>query len=141
MGKVKELDNAFKNNYHGILSHDGELKVAGYTTSATIKYINRNKNGDAVNVLIKGTDKNYIAEIHKDLKSDMVFCDIGDTGFIKFRKGTAWLVGFRKSKKHFIDENIDEEIVLNGDEDLLYYFQQQKQISDVYDSGVIDYEH
>ena len=141
MGKVKELDNAFKSNYHGILSHDGELKVAGYNTSATIKYINRNKNGDVVNVLIKGTDKNYIAEIHKDLKSNMMFCDIGDTGFIKFRRNVAWLVGFRKSKEHFIRDNIDEEIVIEGDADLLDYFQQQSKLSNVYESGVSDYEH
>ena len=41
MAKVKEaLDNAFKDNYYGLLDHDGCIKVAGYDTSATIKYIN-----------------------------------------------------------------------------------------------------
>ena len=140
MGKCKEYDSAFADNYFGVLDHNGCIKVAGYDTTATIKYINI-IDGKFHDVLVKGKKKNYVCQIHKHLYSSMIYCDIGDTGFIKFRNGTAWLVGFRKSKKHFIDENIDEEIVLNGDEDLLYYFHQQKQISDVYGSGVMSYEH
>ena len=139
MGRVKEFGNAFKGNYHGILDHNGCIKVAGYDTSATIKYINI-IDSQINDVLVKGTKKNYICKIHKDLKSDMVFCDIGDTGFIKFLKGTAWLVGFRKSKENFIKDNIDEEIVIEGDETLLHYFQEQKELSDVYNCGVMSYE-
>ncbi|WP_458454399.1 hypothetical protein [Methanobrevibacter sp.] len=91
MGKIKEYDNAFKANYHGILTHDGIIQVAGYNAKGIIKNISKNK------VLIKGhKPKSYVANVHKDLRKEMWTVTAGDTGFIKFRKGEAWLVGFQK---------------------------------------------
>ena len=136
MGKIKQYDSAFKGNYHGIVDHNGCIKVAGYDTSATIKYINI-IGGKFHDVLVKGTKKNYVCKIHKHLYSSMIYCDIGDTGFIKFHNGKAYLTGFRKSKSKWIED----EIVIEGDADLLAYFQEQGRLSDVYDSGVISYEH
>lgn len=129
MGKVKELDNAFKSNYHGIVDHDGCIKVAKYDTLATIKYINI-LDGKIHDVLVKGK-KNYTCKIHKDLQDVIMFLQIGDNGFVKFRKGEAWLVGFKKSEK-----NSNSNLIGEGDLNLLEYFQEQKRLSDVYDSGV-----
>ena len=137
MGKVKNYSNAFKDNYHGILSHDGSIKVAGYDVTSTIKHLNFDKNtGRIVDVLVKNKTKSYVAKVHKELLTYMIYCNVEDTGFIKFRKGKAWLTGFRKSKKRFIDDNI----VIEGDETLLHYFQEQKRLSDVYDFGVNNHE-
>ena len=135
MGKIKEHDNAFKNNYHGILDHNGCIKVAGYDATGKIKYI-RYDNDKIQDVLVKSGIKSYVAKIHKELLADMIYADVGDTAFVKFRKGKAYLTGFRKSKKHFVDNNI----VIEGDETLLHYFQEQKRLSDVYDNGVMSYE-
>lgn len=131
MGKIKQYDNAFKGNYYGILDHNGVVKVAGYDTSATIKYINI-IDGKFHDVLVKGTKKNYVCKIHKDLIDDMIYCQIGDTGFIKFKNNTAWIVGFRKQKSRWIEDNI----VVEGDYNLLQYFQEQGRLSDIYDNGV-----
>jgi hypothetical protein len=35
---------------------------------------------------------------------------------------------------------VDNNIVIEGDETLLHYFQEQKRLSDVYDNGVMSYE-
>lgn len=135
MGRIKEHDNAFKNNYHGILDHNGCIKVAGYDVTGKIKYIRYDKS-KVQDVLVKTNIKSYVAKIHKELLADMIYADVGDTAFIKFKKGKAHLTGFRKSKKRFVDENI----VIEGDETLLHYFQEQKKLSDVYNCGVMSYE-
>ena len=91
MGRVKELDNIFKENYHGVLTHDGAIKVAKTNITAKILYI-----GDDT-VLVKGNKPNsYHCEIHKDLYSLLDYCDVGDTAFVKFKWGTPWIVGFMK---------------------------------------------
>lgn len=108
MGRVKETGNAFnpddganstfKDNDFGIPDHNGAIKVAKYDTSATIKFINKSKDGKYIDVLVKGGKKNYPCKIHKDLLSEMLYCKEGDVGFVNFRGDGAWLVGFRKSK-------------------------------------------
>lgn len=126
--KVKEQSNAFDGNYHGILDHTGAVKVAGYDKTATIKYINIAEDGNYIDVLVKGT-KVYRCDIHKDLLKEMCFCEIGDTAFIKTKsKSKFWLVGYRKAKSKFIEENIE----FTGDMNLLDYFRQQKKLSDDY---------
>ena len=62
MGKMKQLDNAFKENYHGILSHDGKIQVAKADVEQTVTGIYKNE------VAVKGVGKKYLCQIHKDLK-------------------------------------------------------------------------
>ena len=132
---MKELHNNFKENYCGVLDHQGCIKVAGYDVPATIKYINI-IDGECHDVLVKNSKKSYVAKIHKDLLENMIFCEIGDTAFIKFKQGKAWITGFRKAKDKWIKNNVDEEIVIEGDYTLLQYFQEQQRLSDFYDKGV-----
>ena len=82
--------SVFKENYHGILTHNGEIKVA--KTEITGKILNINER----NVLVKSRTKSYVCEIHKDLYPLMRYVCKGDLGYIKFRKGIAWFVGYRK---------------------------------------------
>lgn len=131
MGRVKEL--LLDENYHGILNHDGSIRVAKHDAIMKIIHINI-LDGKYNDVLCYKGKKSYVCKIHKDLLKDMDYIETGDTGFVKFRKSQGWLVGFRKSKKHFVDNNI----VVEGDLDLLEYFQQQKKLSDVYDSRIGD---
>ena len=46
-----------------------------------------------------------------------------DIAYVKFQKGTPYLVGFRKRPIP------DESIVIEGDATLLDYFQEQKRLS------------
>lgn len=125
MGRTKELDNAFKGNYHGILDHNGCIKVAGYDAEQTVMKILKNE------IIVRGIGKKYICQIHKDLKDQIEFLDVGDTAFIKFRKGTAWMVGFQKTPKP------NEEIVIEGDATLLEYFQEQEKLQIMGRGGLI----
>ena len=125
MGKMKQLDNQFKNNYHGVLDHTGTIKVAGYDVEQTVIKILKNE------IVVRGVGKKYLCQIHKDLKDQIEFLSVGDTAFVKFRKGTAYIVGFQKTPKP------DTEIVIEGDATLLEYFQQQKKLQNVCKGGLI----
>ncbi len=109
MGKVKEFFS-FDNNYHGVLNHDGTVKVAKTEIIQPILHINRDKQGNVINVLVKGRKKSYVAKIHKGMKGFMHFVDEEDCAFIKFQRGQAWMVGFQKKKSYesIQDEYIDE---------------------------------
>ena len=113
MGRIKEQDNAFKKNYHGILDHNGSVKVAQTPIRAEILHIHKNKNHEAVNVLVKGRQKSYVCQIHKSLKKDMIFVEKGDCAWVKFRKGTAWMVGFQKQKAYHKEIDISNTENLN----------------------------
>ncbi len=85
--------NQFEDNYHGILTHNGEIKVAKGDVEQVILHIDDNGT-----VLVMGREKAYVTQIHARLLSLMHYASKGDIGFIKFRKGEAFIVGFRKSK-------------------------------------------
>lgn len=103
MGRIKER---FHENFDGILNHDGTLKIAKSNIIQPILNINKN------NVLVKGKKHSYVAKIHKDLKTYMLFVDEGDCAFIKWRRGQPWMVGFQKRKSY--DENIQNKYISNG---------------------------
>lgn len=94
MRKSEQINNIFTENYDGILTHKGTLKVAKSNITGRILDIYGN------NVLIRGNKRNsYSASIHKDLKPHMRYVEKGDTGFIKWKNGEAWIVGFKKKPK------------------------------------------
>ena len=84
----------FHENYNGILTHEGTVKVAKSNITARILNISDNT------VLVRGFKKNsYHCRIHKDLLSLLVYVEKGDMGFIKFKNNEAFLVGFKKENK------------------------------------------
>lgn len=85
--------NQFEDNYHGILTHNGEIKVAKCDVEQTILYIDDNGT-----VLVKGRNKAYTTQVHAKLLSLIHYASKGDIGFVKFRRGEAFIVGFRKNK-------------------------------------------
>lgn len=85
--------NQFEDNYHGILTHNGEIKVAKCDVEQTILHIDDNGT-----VLVRGRKKAYTTQIHAKLLSLIQYAAKGDVGFVKFRRGEAFIVGFRKNK-------------------------------------------
>lgn len=102
----------FKENYNGILSHDGSIKVAKSEVFGKILNIQGN------DVLLRSRLKSYHAEIHKDLIGLMDFVEVGDLGYVKWRNGKCWLVGFKKSKKPKKSTSKNEWQNFFGDEKL-----------------------
>ena len=89
-----ESQNQFKENYHGILTHNGEIKVAKGDVEQEILYID----DDGI-VLVKKKKKAYQTIIHEKLLSLIQYATEGDIGLIKFIRGEAFIVGFRKHKR------------------------------------------
>ncbi len=86
--------NPFVENTDGILTHNGEIKVAKPDVKQKILNIN-----DKGSVLVMGRKKSYPALIHVKLLPLIHYVEKGDTGFIKFRRGEAFIVGFKKKEK------------------------------------------
>ena len=86
--------NQFEDNYHGILTHNGEIKVAKGDVEQKILHIDDNGT-----VLVRGAKSSYSTLIHVKLLPLINYATKGDTAFIKFRRGEAFIVGFRKKKR------------------------------------------
>lgn len=91
--------NQFEDNYHGILTHNGEIKVAKGDVEQVILHIDDNGT-----VLVRGRKKAYPTLVHAKLLSLIHYADKGDIGFVKFRRGEAFIVGFRKTNRE--DSNV-----------------------------------
>lgn len=88
--------NQFKDNYHGVLTHNGEIKVAKGDVEHEIIYID----DDGI-VLVDGGKKAYQTIIHSKLLSLIQYATPGDIGIVKFIKGEPLIVGFRKKQKRW----------------------------------------
>ena len=86
--------NQFEDNFHGILTHSGEVKIAKGDVEQEIIYID----DDGI-VLVDGGKKAYQTLIHSKLLPLIQYATAGDTGFIKFIRGEAYIVGFKKQKR------------------------------------------
>ena len=86
--------NPFVENTDGILTHSGEVKVA--KGGVKQKILNISDNGS---VLVMGRKRAYPALIHVKLLPLIQYAKKGDIGFIKFRKGEAFIIGFQKNSK------------------------------------------
>ena len=94
MNSYSPIDqNQFEDNYHGILTHKGEIKVAKGDVEQEILYID----DDGI-VLVDGGKKAYQTIIHSKLLSLIQYASEGDIGLIKFMRGEAFIVGFRKNR-------------------------------------------
>ena len=91
--------NQFDDNYHGILTHKGEIKVAKGDMEQVILYID----DDGI-VLVDGGKNAYQTMIHSKLLGLIHYAAAGDIGLIKFIRGEAFIVGFRKNRR--VDSNV-----------------------------------
>ena len=85
--------NQFEDNYFGILTHNGEIKVAKEDVEQKILHIDDNGT-----VLVKGRKNTYPTLIHAKLLPLIQYASKGDIAFVKFRRGEAFIVGFRKNR-------------------------------------------
>lgn len=69
--------NQFEDNYHGILTHNGEIKVAKCDVEQTILHVD-----DNVTVLVMGREKSYPTIIHVKLLPLIHYAAKGDIGLI-----------------------------------------------------------
>lgn len=88
-------NNPFNENYHGILTHDGWVKVAKFNITA--KVLNVNPAGKNVLISAKKGKKSYVCNFHKNLMGDIKFLEKGDTVGIKWNCGKPYVVGYRKA--------------------------------------------
>lgn len=95
IGGVNQITsyNQFENNYNGILTHKGEIKVAKGDVEQEILHIDDNGT-----VLVMDREESYSTLIHVKLLPLIHYAAKGDVAFVKFRKGEAFIVGFRKNK-------------------------------------------
>ena len=109
--------SAFTENYHGVLTHDGAVKVA--KTHITAKILNISKR----TVQVKGNKGSYHCEIHKDLYPFMKFIDVGDTAFVKWKQGKSWFVGFQKQTADITEPVITGDEPVSENTDWMDFFQ------------------
>jgi hypothetical protein len=86
--------NQFVENTEGILTHDGEIKVA--KGGVKQKILDISEHGS---VLVMGRKKSYHALIHVKLLPLIHYASKGDIGFIRFKNGEAFIIGFQKNKR------------------------------------------
>lgn len=80
----------FKKSTDGIVNHDGSIRVEkNFDVLQEVIFV---KN-DEIHLQNKAGVR-YQAHKHKNL--DLTFCEVGDTAFVKFVCGRAYVVGFRK---------------------------------------------
>ena len=91
---MTESVNQFVENTDGILTHDGVIRVAKGGVKQTILGIH-----DDGKVSVRGRKHSYIALIHAKLLPLIRYAEKGDTGFIRFKKGEAFIIGFQKKEK------------------------------------------
>ena len=91
---MNDVINPFEENTDGILTHNGEIKVA--KGGVKQKILNIDEEGC---VLVRGRTRSYPALIHSKLLPLIQYAEKGDTGFIKFKKGEAFIIGFKKNLK------------------------------------------
>lgn len=91
---MADLPNQFQENFHGILTHNGEIKVAKGDVEQEILYID----DDGI-VLVDVGKKAYQTLIHSKLLGLIHYATEGDIGLIKFIRGEAFIVGFRKNRR------------------------------------------
>lgn len=86
--------NPFEENTDGILTHSGEIRVA--KGGVKQKILNISEHGS---VLVRGRKRAYHALVHAKLLPLIQYASKGDTGFIRFKNGEAFIIGFQKNKR------------------------------------------
>ena len=86
----------FKENYHGVLSHDGWTRVQKGKITATVVNIQngliRVEHFNKKNRIVQ-----YDCNLHKNLTADLDFISVGDTVSVKWNCGSPYIVGYYKN--------------------------------------------
>lgn len=111
------MSKVFKENYHGILTHDGWVKVAKFNITAKILNIQGNK------IQVRGTGKgSFICEVHKNLRKDIKFMEENDLVGIRWNCGNPYVVGYRKSSAQDNIINPTGDIAVSENMDWMNFF-------------------
>ena len=112
-------NKAFKENYHGILTHDGWIRVAKFNITA--KILNIQGNGK---IQVRGnTGKgSFICDVHKKLRKDIKFMDENDLAGIKWNMGRPYIVGFKKSTAQDITPAPTGDMAVSENMDWMNFF-------------------
>ena len=99
--KNTEQKSNFIENYYGILTHDGSVKVAKPKITGEIQTINKKQ------AIVKNKQGNHIiCDIHKKIQSLMRYAHKGDLALINLRKNKSWI---EKKKKKTADNKHTEQ--------------------------------
>lgn len=85
--------NIFKENYHGILTHDGWVKVAKFNIISKILNIQN----QLITVTSNKDGNSYHCHLHKNLVKDLKFMEVGDEVGVRWNCGRPYIVAFRKA--------------------------------------------
>ena len=119
--KVKESEsysNAFESNYHGLLDHDGWIKVAKANVKGEILFFDETH----VRVKSKTGKYGYNCNIHKDIRELLYLLDIRDEALIKWKSGEPYFVGFRKRNHDKITQNKTADFHVSENTNWLDFF-------------------
>ena len=107
----------YSENFHGVLTHDGWVRVAKSNITAKIVNIYR----DNIRVKQFNTTKNKMVQynciVHKNLRQDIKYLAVNDTVSVKFNCGRPYIVGYRKAdaKDDTTQDNGDRAVSENMD--------------------------
>ena len=101
---MTESASPFYENTDGILTHNGEIRVAKGGVEQKILNIS-----DEGRVLVRGRKNSYSTLIHVKLQPLINYAEKGDIGFICFRNGEAFIIGFRKNNGADKNEGFNKE--------------------------------
>ena len=116
-------NKAFKENYHGILTHDGWIRVAKFNITA--KILNIQGNGK---IQVRGnTGKgSFICDVHKKLRKDIKFMAENDLVGIKWNCGNPYVVGYRKSSAQDNIVNPTGDMAVSENMDWMNFFKKME---------------
>ncbi len=107
----------FKENFHGVLTHDGWIKVAKFHITGKILNIQGKK------IQVKHNGKNsYSCNVHKNLIKDIKYMDKGDTVGIKWNCGRPYVVAYRKATAEQIVDNPTGDMPVSENMDWISFF-------------------
>ena len=109
----------FNENYHGILTHDGWVKVAKFNITAKILNIQSNSKIQVRGNTGKGS---YLCDVHKNLKKDVKFMDIDDLVGIRWNCGNPYIVGYKKSTAQEIEPAPTGDMAVSENMDWITFF-------------------
>ena len=117
---MNQEESLFKENYNGILQHDGWVKVAKFRITATVL----NVQGQEIQVHNPNKNGSYICNVHKNLLKDLQYIVKGDTVGIKYNCGNPYVVAYRKHNydKPIIKDTGDCPVFDNGKTDWIAFF-------------------
>lgn len=122
---MSQSSATFNENYHGVLCHDGWIKVAKFKVASEILNIT----GKRIQVKTNG-NRSIICNVHKNLLKDIRYMDVGDTVGIKWNCGRPYIVAYRKASAQESSENNTGDGPVSENMDWMTFFRKMDMESD-----------